>query len=112
MGITLQILSYFTTERSKELLLGLSRQSQAFHQRYEHELFYKCTPSVSCVQALDRQEYKYRNYPVLRICHVRDDIYLIAYLCQVLELRDISKPMPVPSAEGEEVEDEGLLSFF
>ena len=91
IGATLQLLSYFTHHSTKALLHKASRHTRTFYSMQENNIFKMCLPSVFSSRISHVKTIKGDlNRFVIRVRHLRDDLYLVAYASNELEIRDFS----------------------
>jgi len=106
-------MAYFDTlDRSKALLRRLSKMTGDFYNFHEQDFFLQCRPTIFSASIEMLTPYtNLADLAVVKVLHVRDDLFIILYAGGLIEMRDLSSPsarpmysFEVPDTRGEEAE--------
>ena len=91
LGPTLETLAYFSSTRVKRLLSTLSKRSQQFLLKNKQHIFQLCLPTMFDSKMIELDPItKFKEIPILKVMHLRDSLFIVAYINALIELRDFT----------------------
>ena len=98
MGATLEVLAYFSTNKVELLLSCLSKKSQDVLRRKRQDITQLCVPSIfdARITRLEPVRHVNQDVPVLKLVHLRESLFIVAYINGLIEMIDFERPESEP----------------